>query len=176
MASAPAKGWYPDPLGVGQERYWDGTRWTANVKHALPDEQLPPPTEAKAAASKEPDADRAAEPARTIFAQLILADRIQRMPQLEESLGVELSSLNAILFETRRSSKLVVMADVSAKNSAKVPRSVRISASALNENGQVVGEQSRGIGSAELAWRAPIKLEIDPITAVPTRIRVIPSG
>lgn len=34
--AAPAQpttppGWYPDPSGTGQQRYWDGTTWTAHV-------------------------------------------------------------------------------------------------------------------------------------------------
>lgn len=29
-ASAPA-GWYPDPLAPGQQRYWDGSAWTASA-------------------------------------------------------------------------------------------------------------------------------------------------
>jgi len=27
-------GWYPDPEGTGQQRYWDGTTWTANYAPA----------------------------------------------------------------------------------------------------------------------------------------------
>ena len=30
--SALAPGWYPDPLGRFQERYWDGDEWTARVR------------------------------------------------------------------------------------------------------------------------------------------------
>lgn len=31
MTSSPADGWYPDPDGVHQYRYHDGTNWTAHV-------------------------------------------------------------------------------------------------------------------------------------------------
>jgi hypothetical protein len=27
----PAAGWYPDPSGAYQQRYWDGQRWTAQT-------------------------------------------------------------------------------------------------------------------------------------------------
>ena len=37
-AHAPA-GWYPDPEGSGQQRYYDGTTWTANYAPLVP-----PPT------------------------------------------------------------------------------------------------------------------------------------
>ncbi|WP_051016042.1 DUF2510 domain-containing protein [Cellulomonas massiliensis] len=30
-APAPAPGWYPDPQGAPQARWWDGTRWTEHV-------------------------------------------------------------------------------------------------------------------------------------------------
>ena len=29
--SLPAAGWYPDPSGVYNQRYWDGERWTAQT-------------------------------------------------------------------------------------------------------------------------------------------------
>lgn len=32
-------GWYPDPTNPAQERYWEGTRWTHNVKDPQPDSQ-----------------------------------------------------------------------------------------------------------------------------------------
>ena len=31
MTDAPAPGWYPDPSGLHEQRYWDGTRWTEHV-------------------------------------------------------------------------------------------------------------------------------------------------
>ena len=30
--SALSQGWYPDPLGRFQQRYWDGDEWTARVR------------------------------------------------------------------------------------------------------------------------------------------------
>lgn len=30
-------GWYPDPTDPAQERYWEGTRWTHNVRDPQPD-------------------------------------------------------------------------------------------------------------------------------------------
>jgi hypothetical protein len=32
--SSPDAGWYPDPGGSGNERYWDGTRWTDQTRAA----------------------------------------------------------------------------------------------------------------------------------------------
>ncbi len=29
--TAAAAGWYPDPLDLGQVRYWDGRDWTEHV-------------------------------------------------------------------------------------------------------------------------------------------------
>src|SRR5438067_6354314 len=29
---APAAGWYPDPEGRAEQRYWDGDRWTEHVQ------------------------------------------------------------------------------------------------------------------------------------------------
>jgi hypothetical protein len=31
-ASGSPEGWYPDPLGSSNERYWDGSAWTATVR------------------------------------------------------------------------------------------------------------------------------------------------
>lgn len=32
-ATPPPMGWYPDPAGSDQERYWDGERWTRNLRN-----------------------------------------------------------------------------------------------------------------------------------------------
>ena len=37
-ATPPPMGWYPDPAGSEQERYWDGERWTRNLRNP-PDPQ-----------------------------------------------------------------------------------------------------------------------------------------
>jgi hypothetical protein len=34
-------GWYPDPLGVGAARYWDGSGWSRNYRDAPPPEPVP---------------------------------------------------------------------------------------------------------------------------------------
>ena len=31
VAQSPAAGWYPDPAGTGQNRYWSGSAWTDHV-------------------------------------------------------------------------------------------------------------------------------------------------
>ena len=33
-AATTTAGWWPDPHGRHQHRYWDGTRWTPNVSDA----------------------------------------------------------------------------------------------------------------------------------------------
>lgn len=42
----PPMGWYPDPAGSGDERYWDGTQWTHNLRPPQPQATalVPPPT------------------------------------------------------------------------------------------------------------------------------------
>jgi outer membrane biosynthesis protein TonB len=49
MTSGPEPGWYPDPLGSDQQRWWDGRRWTASLRPMPADraandvtQQLPP--------------------------------------------------------------------------------------------------------------------------------------
>ncbi|HET7800186.1 MAG TPA: NINE protein [Humibacillus xanthopallidus] len=41
-------GWYPDPEGKPQSRYWDGDSWTEQVGPLLPQAQAPAPTIAAA--------------------------------------------------------------------------------------------------------------------------------
>ncbi len=35
-ADLPPMGWYPDPAGSSQERYWDGAQWTQNLRPSEP--------------------------------------------------------------------------------------------------------------------------------------------
>jgi hypothetical protein len=59
MEPNPSAGWFPDPWGVAEMRYWDGARWTADVH---------PPVEPPAA---EPAASPvAAEPSASVDAEL----------------------------------------------------------------------------------------------------------
>lgn len=34
--NAPVAGWYPDPAGSGQQRYWDGVQWTDHLSGPAP--------------------------------------------------------------------------------------------------------------------------------------------
>lgn len=38
----PPPGWYIDPSGTGNQRWWDGVKWTEHL-HAVDSPQLPPP-------------------------------------------------------------------------------------------------------------------------------------
>lgn len=53
MSTLPPAGWYPDPSGHDQTRWWDGVAWSAHV-HAVaaPTSLLPPPMLAPAAENK----------------------------------------------------------------------------------------------------------------------------
>jgi len=41
-SSGPAPGWYPDPSGQHDKRYWDGTAWTEQVTSRQVDADAPP--------------------------------------------------------------------------------------------------------------------------------------
>jgi hypothetical protein len=41
LASWVPAGWYPDPLGVGAARYWDGERWSDRYRDAPPPQPIP---------------------------------------------------------------------------------------------------------------------------------------
>ena len=58
MPDTPAAGWYPDPSGAPQRRYWDGQGWTDHVAEAGPS-QPPPPDPAKDLESLRQDGRRA---------------------------------------------------------------------------------------------------------------------
>jgi hypothetical protein len=42
VSEAPPFGWYPDPSGRHEQRYWDGTRWTEHVSDAGQQSTDPP--------------------------------------------------------------------------------------------------------------------------------------
>ena len=50
--ATPVAAWYPDPAGVADLRWWDGTRWTGEVKAAMaaPPPAPPPPAAPQPAA------------------------------------------------------------------------------------------------------------------------------
>ncbi len=51
LASWVPAGWYPDPIGEGAARYWDGSRWTERYRDAPGPQPIPPsPGEVPAAA------------------------------------------------------------------------------------------------------------------------------
>jgi sorbitol-specific phosphotransferase system component IIA len=41
LASWVPAGWYPDPLGQGRARYWDGKRWTLEIRDDPPPQPVP---------------------------------------------------------------------------------------------------------------------------------------
>src|SRR3954468_13297307 len=52
----PPAGWYPDPSGSGQQRYWDGQQWAAPVQAPVAVQPQPgyyQPVAAPAAAKKQ---------------------------------------------------------------------------------------------------------------------------
>ncbi|MGP0100095.1 MAG: DUF2510 domain-containing protein [Solirubrobacteraceae bacterium] len=62
-------GWYPDPLGLGAARYWDGSSWSGRYRDAPPPEPVPdsPPVDQPQQASDGPpagDSPTSAEPSK----------------------------------------------------------------------------------------------------------------
>ena len=47
MAEHPA-GWYRDPRGEAEQRYWDGSAWTDQTRPPVPPTASPPPSAASA--------------------------------------------------------------------------------------------------------------------------------
>ena len=43
-AARPAPGWYPDPSGAPDERWWDGAAWSAHTRPVSPLTRPLPPT------------------------------------------------------------------------------------------------------------------------------------
>lgn len=41
LAEGVPAGWYPDPLGVGAARYWDGKQWSMRYRDAPPPQSIP---------------------------------------------------------------------------------------------------------------------------------------
>ena len=80
-ATPPPMGWYPDPAGSDQERYWDGERWTRNLRNPpdpqphpgvghvpetlAPVSRVPSSPRPNAAVSRRGNADRSQSPAQS---------------------------------------------------------------------------------------------------------------
>lgn len=80
-ATPPPMGWYPDPAGSEQERYWDGERWTRNLRNPpdpqphpgvghvpetlAPVSRVPSSPRPNAAVSRRGNADRSQSPAQS---------------------------------------------------------------------------------------------------------------
>jgi sorbitol-specific phosphotransferase system component IIA len=78
LASWVPPGWYPDPLGQGKARYWDGKRWTLEYRDDPPPEPIP------ASPSEVPPATAATPPAAASGAipdQPGLRDRWKEIPK-----------------------------------------------------------------------------------------------
>src|SRR5436305_2487153 len=60
MSTDVAPGWYADPQGEGQLRYWDGTTWT---EHTQPAEQQPTPAPQQQVAEQQQQQQPQAAPA-----------------------------------------------------------------------------------------------------------------
>jgi hypothetical protein len=56
-------GWYPDPLGVGAARYWDGSQWSKRHRDAPPPDPLPSHEEVHAAEQQWEAAKAESDPA-----------------------------------------------------------------------------------------------------------------
>jgi hypothetical protein len=50
VGTDPAPGWYPDPHGRPELRWWDGREWTDNLSQAPSSQRVPPPRTIKTAA------------------------------------------------------------------------------------------------------------------------------
>src|SRR5688500_1676222 len=66
MLSPP--GWYPDPGGRHEQRYWDGRTWTVGVADGpvVVEDPLPPPEQARTPLGVRPPETRAQLPLRAL--------------------------------------------------------------------------------------------------------------
>ncbi|MDO4413348.1 RDD family protein [Cutibacterium sp.] len=62
-ATPPPMGWYPDPAGSEQERYWDGERWTRNLRNPPEPEPAGHVPETLAPVTRVPSSARQTPPA-----------------------------------------------------------------------------------------------------------------
>lgn len=101
------EGWYPDPTGAAQQRYWDGCRWTAAV--AAP-AVLTVPAPVPVAAS--PGRDWAQRhPGWTALIVFWLACMLWSWPWLPPTLAAAAAVFWALRWERRRRNRLTADAD-----------------------------------------------------------------
>ena len=104
-ASQPSAGWYPDPAGSGDERYWDGATWSSVTR---PNSRPAAQSSYGNAPGRSQDRSRYAgwwsRCAATLLDALVLAIPSQRTPGLWRSIiravGVEVIGLigRAVVF------------------------------------------------------------------------------
>lgn len=63
QATAPPPGWYPDPSGSDNRRYWDGQRWT---EHVTPTEQATARAGVQGQSSSKPPSRASAQPGQSM--------------------------------------------------------------------------------------------------------------
>ncbi len=101
------EGWYPDPTGVAQQRYWDGYQWTGAL--AAPTLLAVPVPIATSPAPPRDWAQR--HPAWTTLIVIWVACMLWSWPWLAPTLAAAAAIAWAVRWERRRRARLAADAD-----------------------------------------------------------------